>query len=521
MFYLLVVVSAICFGLLCSKISHYVSSKNMLFKGFSWERIGVIDTVRILIYLMLLVCFAYARLYTNHYFSGDANWLNLYYIICAFVLVMASLVFTGDYLSSLIFWEYLGVVRYFLILFYLRYLSLRSSVVTLVSSRFGDVCLFLLIAVGAYRGGCNQTLGLILFLLVVLTKRAGFPFISWLLEAMRAPTPVRSLVHSSTLVAAGVWFSMRYDMFKYTSNFTVPVTLLLSTTFITGVCCFFFLDLKKIVALSTCKNISWCLLYLIFGDVTLSLFQLVSHGVSKCLLFILVGDVMRGSGGAQASNGVYSPALYGRWPLFSLISISLGLSGAPFIGVFFSKHLMLTKFSDISNIALSLFTIICVMFSYVYTFRLCAVLLKTKATNRTGSLFSFRAGMMVFFWLFIKYLITSSLREYSHLSSKVSTLLLLFQVIALLLAYFAYRRTLFRVWSSRLFGCDKAVESGYDTFIGVQSRLRALFFRWDSQLINLFNGVGSSTIPKFKVNLINVNLFALLGRLIALSLMVL
>lgn len=44
----------------------------------------------------------------------------------------------------------------------------------------------------------------------MITKSASFPFVSWLLEAMRAPTPVRSLVHSSTLVAAGVWFYLKY-----------------------------------------------------------------------------------------------------------------------------------------------------------------------------------------------------------------------------------------------------------------------------------------------------------------------
>ena len=152
---------------------------------------------------MLSICFLYALSYTTHYFEGSRLSIDLKSIICLFVLVMARLVCTGDFLLTLIFWEYLGVVSFFLILFYDRYLSLRSSIVTLVSSRFGDVRLFILICLCGYTlEGGNAVL--IVFLLVVLTKRAGFPFISWLLEAMRAPTPVSSLVHSSTLVAAGV-----------------------------------------------------------------------------------------------------------------------------------------------------------------------------------------------------------------------------------------------------------------------------------------------------------------------------
>lgn len=152
---------------------------------------------------MLSVCFGYAYFYTGHYFSGDIAGLELKKIICLFVAVMASLVLTGDFLTTLIFWEYLGVVRFFLILFYMNYLRLRASVVTLVSSRFGDVCLFLLIALSVYRSYFLVAGGLIFFF-IIFSKSAGFPFIRWLLEAMRAPTPVSSLVHSSTLVAAGV-----------------------------------------------------------------------------------------------------------------------------------------------------------------------------------------------------------------------------------------------------------------------------------------------------------------------------
>lgn len=157
----------------------------------------------IFILLMLGVCFYYVSRYTHHYFGGGVAGFDLSKIITLFVAVMACLVITGDYLTTLLLWEYLGVVRYFLILFYLRYLSLRASVITLVSSRFGDVCLFFVIALSFLRGGNGLFWG-VLYLFIILTKRARFPFISWLLEAMRAPTPVRSLVHSSTLVAAGV-----------------------------------------------------------------------------------------------------------------------------------------------------------------------------------------------------------------------------------------------------------------------------------------------------------------------------
>lgn len=384
--------SYVCYSLGCCSLSIVTSTLN----GMYWKTIFEVDYISVCVLLMLCICFGYAYFYTHHYFLGDLCGYQLKTIICLFVAVMGSLVLTGDFLTTLIFWEYLGVVRFFLILFYMNYLRLRASVVTLVSSRFGDVCLFVMIAVSFFTGCGSSICGVLLFF-IIFTKSASYPFIRWLLEAMRAPTPVRSLVHSSTLVAAGVWFRMRYDIFLYTSDCLIYLTILLLTVFITGLCCFFFFDLKKIVALSTCNKISWCIIYLIFGDVMLSLFQLLRHGVSKCLLFMLVGDVMSGRGGSQARKCVYSPQLYGNLGLFGLFSIVLGLSGAPFVGVFFTKHFLLSGFGVRLNLAIFATLTFCVFLSYLYSFRLCRILYNVNTRAAAGVMFSFSSGLMVYF----------------------------------------------------------------------------------------------------------------------------
>nr|UFQ88520.1 NADH dehydrogenase subunit 5 [Scalithrium sp. LRP 10410] len=488
---------------LCYSSSHIFQFSNLLLSGSHWDPVLYFDITTVGILLMLGICFGYALFYTGHYFGGDAAGVELNKIICLFVAVMASLVFTGDFLSTLVFWEYLGVVSFFLILFYSNYLSLRSSVVTLVSSRFGDVCLFLIIAVSAFSG-YYSVLCTVLFFFVIFTKSAGFPFISWLLEAMRAPTPVSSLVHSSTLVAAGVWFSMRYDLFNYISDCSVFILLLLSTICVTGLCCFFFLDLKKIVALSTCNNISWCVLYLLCGDVVLSLFQLVSHGVSKCLLFMLVGDVMSGSGGSQASNCVYSPRLYGNWGTFGLFSVILGLSGAPFIGVFFTKHFLLSTFGVSINIFLFTFLMFCVFLSYFYSFRLCSVLISLNTSLPCGVLYSFGSGLMVYFWLIINYYIASTLDEVNSVSNSVSFSLIFFQVFSCFTAYVFYSSNLLMRWSSSLFGCDNLVELSYSLNNTLTRMVSLFFFRWDNQMIGLFNNRGAGIISIFSYNTLNI-----------------
>nr|QXU59608.1 NADH dehydrogenase subunit 5 [Dibothriocephalus dendriticus] len=471
--------------------------------GGLWSCFGIVDSVTLFILLMLGTCFYYASNYTHHYFGGDIAGFDLNKVIILFVSVMASLVITGDFLTTLLFWEYLGVVSYFLIIFYLSYLSLRASVITLVSSRFGDVCLFFVIALSFFSGFKSFWWGL-LFFFIILTKSASFPFISWLLEAMRAPTPVSSLVHSSTLVAAGVWFSMRYDVVSYSSSIYGFYLCLLITIFVTGICCFFFLDLKKIVALSTCNNIAWCVFYLLYGDLTLSLFQLVSHGVSKCLLFMLVGDVMSGTAGSQASNCVYSSPLYGSWGIFSLYSVVLGLSGAPFIGVFFTKHLLLGGFASIINIPMLFFTLFCVFLSYFYSFRLCAVLSNVKVSLSSGVYYICGSGVMVYLWLLINYFTGATLDETYIGNNWITISIILFQIVSIIIAYFLYASVLGSWWSSSLFGSDNIVEYFYESFNSLRIILSQFYYRWDKECISLLASSASFWTVHNLSNLINL-----------------
>nr|QZH79002.1 NADH dehydrogenase subunit 5 [Taenia solium]URN72809.1 NADH dehydrogenase subunit 5 [Taenia solium] len=504
------------FCFLCC-VSLCVNFNFLSLSGYNWVINLDFDYVTFGIVLMLAICFSYVSFYTYHYFVGDLVSFELNKIITLFVVVMGILVLTGDFLTTLIFWEYLGVVSFFLILFYDNFLSLRSSIVTLVSSRFGDVCLFLLIGLSCFIY-VNYLFSMLVLFLIIFTKSASFPFISWLLEAMRAPTPVSSLVHSSTLVAAGVWFSMRYDYMQFFNNsifFSVPLIL---TILITAISSLFFVDLKKIIALSTCNNIAWCTLYLIYGDLVLSLFQLLSHGVSKCILFMLIGDIMSGSGGSQSSNCVYSTVLYGNWNLFSSILIVLGLAGVPFIGVFFTKHFLLSMFVNIINIVVCLLICLCMFMSYLYSFRLCAILFNVKSSINLGILFFFNSGLMVFFWLFVNFYLFFVLDEMVYLNSFISFSLVIFQLLSLIITYMFYDSNLISNWSSSLFGCDNLIESCYLSFYFILNNVSLFFFRWDKFVIELFTSVGLRNVSYLFtwiiLNLLIISSFALIMHLI-------
>nr|YP_007375111.1 NADH dehydrogenase subunit 5 [Taenia martis]BAM76208.1 NADH dehydrogenase subunit 5 [Taenia martis] len=470
------------------------------------------DSVTFCILLMLVVCYIYVYYYNIHYFSGEYIGYQLGKIILLFVSVMCVLVSTGDFLFTLIFWEYLGVVSFFLILFYDSYLSLRSSVITLVSSRFGDVCLFLLIGLNCYLYN-SGFICMVIFFFIIFTKSAGFPFISWLLEAMRAPTPVSSLVHSSTLVAAGVWFAMRYDYVMFFEQCFYLSCLLILTIIVTGVSSLFFTDLKKIIALSTCNNISWCVLYLIYGDFTLSLFQLLSHGVSKCMLFMLIGDVMSGSGGSQASNCVYNSKLYGNWNILGSFMVILGLSGVPYIGVFFTKHFLLSMFVNVVNLFVNLLICLCMFLSYLYSFRLCKILINVKCSSNFGVLYFFNSSFMVVLWLFVNYYLFFLLDEIVLVSNFYSLILLLFQIFSIYLCIKIYDSVIISNWSSSLFGCDNLVELFYLWFYSLLNLLSVFLFRWDNFILYLFSGLGISSIIKF-FNLYLLNIIMILFFLI-------
>lgn len=509
-FCLLVFISILCFCcLIDNTVKVLVRFDKLTSVGYNWLVKLDYDFITCMVLTMLGVCFCYVWFYTRHYFQGDYAGKELNKIIFIFVCVMARLVSTGDFLLTLIFWEYLGVVRFFLILFYMKYLRLRSSIVTLVSSRFGDVALFLLVTLWRFIGN-KYYIGLVYVLLVILTKSARFPFISWLLEAMRAPTPVSSLVHSSTLVAAGVWFSMRYDITLISNDLTIFSILLILTIMITGICCFYFLDLKKIVALSTCNNIAWCVFYLIFGDVALSLFQLVSHGVSKCMLFMLVGDIMSGSSGSQASNGVYSTVFYKNWNIFSLFCVVTGLSGIPFIGVFFTKHFLICSFTKIIRVTLTLILLFCVFLSYFYSFRFCRLLIKSNSSNPIGIEYFFKTQLIIFFWLCIKFFIAFYLDELSYMGYGFSVSLIVFQTLSLLAAIYFYNRTILSNWRRRLFGSDNVVEYLYKLFMRRVKKVRIFFARWDQVMINRFYKIGLTRLNSYKRILIKILILLIL-----------
>lgn len=182
----------------------------------------------------------------------------------------------------------------------------------------------------------------LLLIISAITKRAQIPFSAWLPAAMAAPTPVSALVHSSTLVTAGVYLIIRFRA-ALEGSVAQRVLLIISclTIFIAGLGANFEYDLKKIIALSTLSQLGVILRILSLGYRDLAFFHLLSHALFKALLFMCAGVVIHRVGGYQDIRFIGN--LIKFMPLtISFMTISnLALCGFPFLAGFYSKDIIL------------------------------------------------------------------------------------------------------------------------------------------------------------------------------------
>lgn len=201
---------------------------------------------------------------------------------------------------------------------------------------------------------------------------------------MAAPTPVSALVHSSTLVTAGVYLLLRIiPLIRYRS-ILAPVGLIGGITMtMASLRAFLESDLKKIVALSTLSQLGVMILSLRLGIPTIAFFHLVVHAFFKALLFIATGNLIHNSSDYQDLRriGGHLPAL----PLTqaTVIITKLSLCGVPFFSAFFSKELVLERLSSNSGGEFLVYIMmwVGVLCTALYSLRFIYYILKTSRSN--------------------------------------------------------------------------------------------------------------------------------------------
>ena len=206
-----------------------------------------------------------------------------------------------------------------------------------------------------------------------MTKRAIYPFSPWLPIAIAAPTPISALVHSSTLVTAGLYLIMRFSSLLYSSYELIGILLVLRvfTSFYAGINTIFEIDLKKLIALSTLSHLGFIGLAYSAGLLHLAFFHILAHALFKSLLFITMGDIMINLNHSQDIRYLSSGFLYTPSSC-SIMYVSLfNLLGFPILTGFYSKDYVLEAINySYSSSAVFLIMFFNIFFTYYYTYQL-------------------------------------------------------------------------------------------------------------------------------------------------------
>lgn len=293
--------------------------------------------------------------YRQEYMAGDLNINRFIILVLMFVFSMICLIISPNLIRILLGWDGLGLVSYLLVIYYQNVKSYNAGILTALSNRIGDVALLLAIAwilnFGSWnyifylecsRGRIEITIIGALVILAAITKSAQIPFSSWLPAAIAAPTPVSALVHSSTLVTAGVYLLIRFNVLLAGSNLGSFLLLFAGLTiFMAGLGANFEFDLKKIIALSTLSQLGLIIRILAIGFPKLAFFHLLTHALFKALLFMCAGAIIHNIKDSQDIR--YIGGLVLQIPLTSsCFNLSnLALCGTPFLAGFYSKDLIL------------------------------------------------------------------------------------------------------------------------------------------------------------------------------------
>nr|UEP17946.1 NADH dehydrogenase subunit 5 [Sydaphera spengleriana] len=301
-----------------------------------------------------VVCFisGCVMLFSSSYMSHDPFLKRFVWLVMLFVLSMNLLVFIPSLPALLLGWDGLGIVSFALVIYYQNMKSLGAGMVTVLANRIGDVMILISIGLFVLQGHWLilfmwdfhlSALSALTLVIAAMTKSAQIPFSSWLPAAMAAPTPVSALVHSSTLVTAGVYLVIRFFPFLSTTCFFKPFLLFISvlTLLMAGIGANYENDLKKIIALSTLSQLGVMMMSLAVGMPYLALFHLYTHALFKALLFLCAGMIIHSSSNVQDIRHMGSMAAQNPLTIACLNIANLSLCGAPFLSGFYSKDLIL------------------------------------------------------------------------------------------------------------------------------------------------------------------------------------
>jgi len=318
------------------------------------------------------------QIYSQGYMKGDPGYHRYFAWMSLFTASMLGLVLASNLLLVYVFWEGVGLGSYLLIGFWFHRPSAAAAAKkAFIVTRFGDFGFLIGIlilyftygtfniaelnqmAVAGVLGGTTLTLAMLGIFSGAAGKSAQFPLHVWLPDAMEGPTPVSSLIHAATMVAAGVYLVARtLPMFASSETAVTMVAAIGGFTAIFAASMGLVMnDIKRVLAYSTISQLGYMMLglgtvgvavskgYLTYEEgmglgIAVGIFHLFTHAFFKCLLFL-------GAGSANHATGTFDMRLMGGlrkympWTFATFLVGSLALAGIWPLAGFWSKDLIL------------------------------------------------------------------------------------------------------------------------------------------------------------------------------------
>ena len=328
-----------------------------------WEIIKISSSVIYLTFIIDSTALYFIRLvrlvsgsviiFSSSYMISEKFFSRFIFLVFIFIISIFLLILSPNIISLLLGWDGLGVTSYLLVIFYQRNKSYNAGILTALTNRLGDVGLLVSISLIIYIGSwsyvfvniTDKIFSQILVYLIVIsacTKRAQIPFSAWLPAAIAAPTPVSALVHSSTLVTAGVYLLIRINLIIIEINIRKFLgTLGILTIIIAGITAIVEIDIKKVIALSTLRQLGIIIIILGIGNPILSFFHLISHAFFKAILFICAGLIIHRIKDYQDIRKIGFNYLNINLSVSIIMIANIRLCGLPFLSGFYSKDLII------------------------------------------------------------------------------------------------------------------------------------------------------------------------------------
>lgn len=356
--------------------------------------------------LMLLVVAAISflvQIYSLGYMAGDPGFARYYAFQSLFAGAMMALVLSSSLLQLYVFWELVGLCSYLLIGFwYEKFSATQAGKKAFVMTRLGDTAFFLgLLMILINLGNLNilemnkaeaipamspglLTLAALLIFGGIVGKSAQFPLLTWLPDAMEGPTPVSALLHSATMVAAGVYLLAR--LFPFLHHSETALSIFLATGTITmlmaSTMALVERDIKKVWAYSTISQLGMMIMALSAGGYFSGLFHLTTHAGFKALLFLCSGIWVH----YYKTNDLFEIGRRSgremKIPMICLILAGASLSGLPPLAGFFSKESILATLADLNNPLWLIAGFLGLFLTPYYTFRPIFIILFPQKIDR-------------------------------------------------------------------------------------------------------------------------------------------